>query len=291
MPRNVSRKLLLAGAKPRGQLFHALNQRAGLAPGNQPDVVVTFHDLFVMTGDYSTPEFRQRFTAQAKQAASRADLIIAVSKFTANQVRDLLNFPPARIRVVPHGVHAPKTMPPDDELRENIILHVGAIQKRKNIARLVEAFEQVTPDWRLILAGSAGFDAQAIQERIDRSFARPRITVTGYLHRHELIDLYLRSRVLAFPSLDEGFGIPALEAMAYGLAVVASDRSALPEVCGRAALLVNPLDVDSIAQGLRRVTSDDALRVQYQTMGRSRAPQFPWQRAVEETWAVYGELL
>lgn len=281
--------MLWESTRPSAGLFHALNQRVEV-PRPVP-VVATFHDLFVMSGEYSSPEFRKRFTGQARQAADRADRIIAISQFTANQVRDRLQVDPARIRVVHHGVHQPDNAPPDEALRENIILHVGAIQKRKNVLRLIEAFEQVTPDWRMILAGSAGFDSEAVMERIGRSSAQPRITVTGYIARWDLVDLYMRARILAFPSLDEGFGIPALEAMAHGVAVLASNTSALPEVCGRAALLVDPHETDAIAQGLRRLTADDTLRAEYRRRGFLRAAEFSWEQTAKKTWKVYEELL
>ena len=130
------------------------------------------------------------------------------------------------------------TLPPLP--RENVILNVGAIQKRKNIARLVAAFETVAPEWRLVLAGSDGYGAEEIRARIAASPARERIAVLGYVTPEELAGWYARASVFAFPSLDEGFGMPVLEAMAAGVPVVTSNRSALPEVAGDAALLVDP---------------------------------------------------
>ena len=121
-----------------------------------------------------------------------------------------------------------------------MILNVGAIQTRKNIARLVEAFERVDAPWKLVLAGSNGYGAAGILARIQASPARDRISVLGYVPLSELSALYRRASVFAFPSLDEGFGMPVLEAMAAGAAVLTSDRSALPEVAGDAALLVDP---------------------------------------------------
>jgi hypothetical protein len=106
--------------------------------------VATFHDLFVMTGEYSTPEFRARFAAQARDAAQRADAVIAVSEFTRSQVVSLLGVDPAKVHVVHHGVRAIRPAGAGPR-REKVILNVGAIQKRKNIARLVEAFETLAP--------------------------------------------------------------------------------------------------------------------------------------------------
>src|SRR5262249_5653336 len=143
LPRNVSRRPLY-GDWPRADVFHSLNQR--IDAGRFRHGVATFHDLFVLSGEYSTKDFRVRFAAQAREAASRAERIIAVSAFTAGQIRDLLGVSESRISVIHHGVWAVAD-PPPDSARRNFILHVGAIQSRKNIVRLVRAFATAPPDW------------------------------------------------------------------------------------------------------------------------------------------------
>src|SRR5579863_4003615 len=171
LPSNVRRRLLAEPFGPRSAaLFHGLNQR--LPRIHLRRSVVTFHDLFVMTGEYSTPEFRARFAAQARDAAARADAIIAVSAFTRGQVISLLGVDPARVSVVHHGTRR-LSFPPGVR-REQVILNVGAIQKRKNIARLVEAFETVDAGWRLVLAGASGYGSAQILARIEQSPARGR---------------------------------------------------------------------------------------------------------------------
>jgi len=286
LPSNCRRRLLLDVHPPRAALFHGLNQR--LPQGRLGRAVSTFHDLFVLTGEYSTPEFRRRFAAQARDAARRSDLIIAVSEFTAAQVRGLLGVESARIRVVPHGV---RPLPVPLCAREKIILHVGAVQARKNIVRLVEAFEGAAPGWRLVLAGGFGFGAEAIRERIEASPRRTDIRLLGYVPEQQLWRLYARASVLAFPSLDEGFGIPVLEAMAAGLPVITSNGSALAEVSGGAALLVDPTDTAALAETLRRATEDPLLRANLAGRGLARAAQFSWEKAAAQTWAVYQELI
>ena len=284
IPVNALRRPL-QGA-PRVDLFHALSQRLDRRARR---AVSTFHDLFVMTGDYSTPEFRARFAEQARQAAANSDAIIAVSEFTASQVTQLLGVDRSRIHVIPHGVHRPA---PASVPRENLILFVGVIQRRKNVARLVQAFEQVPPGWRLALAGaSQGFDAAEQLTAVENSPRRGDIEVLGHLSRAELDHLYARARIFAFPSLDEGFGIPVLEAMAHGVAVITSNCSAMPEVAGDAALLVNPQDTDDIGGALARLASDEGLRQDLAGRGRIRAGGFTWEAAVERTWAVYQKVL
>ena len=284
---NCRRRPLWETRPVAADLFHGLNQRLPQATYRRR--IATFHDLFVLTAEYSTKDFRDRFALQARQAAERSDLIIAVSHFTAGQVRDLLGIDGARIRVIPHGVRAPRAEPAPQ--REPIILNVGAIQKRKNIVRLVRAFEAMPAGWRLVLAGSLGFGADEIVHEVEASLRHTDIEIRGYLPSQELEALYARASVFAFPSLDEGFGMPVLEAMAHGIPVVTSDRSSLPEVAGDAAILVDPSDEDAIAGALSRIIEDAALYQELVTRGRARAACFSWERAIEQTCAVYRELL
>jgi len=277
---------------PIGSLFHGLNQR--LPRFHPGPAVATFHDLFVLTGEYSTPEFRARFAGQARDAAARADIVIAVSEFTRGQVISLLGVEPARVRVVHHGIRAltfPGTGLPDKTARQKVILNVGAIQKRKNIARLVEAFEAVDPAWRLVLIGSNGYGAAEIHARIAASHARERISILGYVTTEELAAWYARAMVFAFPSLDEGFGMPVLEAMTAGTPVLTSTRSALPEVAGDAALLADPEDTGALVHALQSLTRDEELRARFSQLGVERARLFTWQKAVDQTWNVYLDLL
>jgi glycosyltransferase involved in cell wall biosynthesis len=249
-----------------------------------------FHDLFVMTGEYSSPEFRVRFTDQARQAAANSDAIIAVSQSTATQVEQLLGVEPSRIHVVPHG--SPQVAVGSAARRENLVLFVGVIQKRKNVGRLVKAFERLPAGWRLALAGaSQGYGAAEELRAVEESPRRADIDMLGHLSGGQLAALYARARIFAFPSLDEGFGMPILEAMAHGVPVVTSQSSAMPEVAGDAALLVDPLNVDQLAHALTRLAGDEGLREDLIARGRARVPRFTWDSAVAQTWAVYEKIM
>jgi O-antigen biosynthesis alpha-1,2-mannosyltransferase len=286
-PANVRRRLLAGPLGPRGRgLFHGLNQRL---PATLPRrAVATFHDLFVLTGEYSTPDFRARFAAQARDAARRTDMLIAVSAFTRDQVVAILGVEPARVAVVHHGIR--QLILPQLK-RDEVILSVGAIQKRKNTARLVAAFETLPPPWRLVLAGSDGYGAPEIHGRIAASPASDRILATGYITPEELASWYARATIFAFPSLDEGFGMPVLEAMAAGLPVITSNTSALPEVAGDAAILVDPADTTALAAALEHLATDSSLRAELASRGLKRAAEFTWERAVADTWKLYATLL
>lgn len=283
LPRNAHRRLLYG--TPGGDVFHALNQRVD-HPGRR--TVTTFHDLFVMTGEYSSREFRARFTELARGAAEKSDLFIAVSQFTANQMTSLLGIDPQRIRVIPHGVDLPTA---SSEPRERMVLFVGALQKRKNIARLVKSFEQMPSGWRLVLAGAAdGYGAKEELIAVDASSRRNDIRIAGYVSAAELDSLYARASIFAFPSLDEGFGMPVLEAMARGVPVITSNRSAMPEVAGDAAVLVDPEQDEAIGAALRALAADKTRRDELTALGLLRALEFSWDRAVRSTWKVYEEL-
>ena len=288
VPENCTRGLLLDSGVRRAEIFHGLNQRLPRRTG--VPAVATFHDLFVLTSEYSTRDFRQRFAAQAREAAGRADLIIAVSEFTGRQVRELLGVAQERIRVVPHGTDLPLDVPAVQE-REKLILHVGAIQTRKNLTRLVEAFAATPEGWRLALLGGRGYGAENVEAAIATSPRRADILTPGYVSTAELHDYYRRAAVFAFPSLDEGFGIPVLEAMAWGLPVITSNASALPEAAGGAAWLIDPHQSEGLAVALRTLCADEDRRTAMATAGRARAGQAAWEQTVARTWAVYAELL
>jgi len=286
-PRGVTGRLLADSWGNRSaDLFHGLNQR--LPQKRFRRQVATFHDLFVLTGDYSTPEFKTRFALQARDAAAGADIIIAVSAFTATQIEEQLAIPASRIRVIHHGVTR-RNIP--DLPREKIVLSVGALQRRKNQAMLVRAFRALPDDWTLVLAGSQGYGAAEITEAVAASPARERIRITGFLNDEQIGEWYARARIFAFPSLDEGFGMPVLEAMDAGIPVVAANTSAIPEVCGDAADLIDPMSEEELAAALVRLASDKPHREELVTRGHRRAAKFKWEKAVSETIEVYRQLL
>jgi glycosyltransferase involved in cell wall biosynthesis len=286
VPQNVRRSWLLA-ATPRHGVFHALNQR--MPARKRCASVVTYHDLFVMTAEYSTPEFRQRFTQQATEAARLADRIICVSQFTAGQCSEVLGFPRERIDVVPHGVDLPEKIVPLEQ-RRPMVLFLGALQKRKNLLRLIEAFTALPAPWELVLAGGEGYEAEAISEAAKRSPAADRISLPGYVSDEKRRRLLAEAAIFAFPSLDEGFGIPVLEAMAAGTPVLCSNASALPEVCGDAAVLLDPMDTAAWREALLQLSENAAQRKRLVEAGRQRAAGFGWEQSARLSWQVYQRL-
>ncbi|MGH9785353.1 MAG: glycosyltransferase family 4 protein [Terriglobia bacterium] len=281
-------------------LFHGLNQRLPRLP--YPVRVVTIHDLFPLTSaEYSSPSFQQRFTQVLREAVGRADRIIAVSDATRQQLLRHTDASDSRIRIIHHGVDPipPATAAEQQAFRQSVLglrpeekffLNVGAIQVRKNVANIVLALKRL-PDYRLVLAGADGYGAEAVHSLIEREGVSGRVVRTGHASRQTLRLLYSAAAALVFPSLEEGFGMPILEAMSCGLPVVTSNCSAMPEVAGDAAVCVDPRSVSEIAAAMRRVAEDEPFAADLRRRGHARAKLFTWAKCAGQTWDVYREVL
>jgi glycosyltransferase involved in cell wall biosynthesis len=284
----------------QAELFHSLAQR--LPAFRFKKEVVTIHDIFPVTGrDYSTLEFQRKFAALLVEAAHRAARIITPSAYTAEQLVLHLGILREKIRVVPEGVEPPaRALSPEERRRERdrlvgpgetMILNVGVLQTRKNIINVLKALERLPQTYKLVLVGGNGYGSEAIHEYIRQQALGGRVALFGHVEAHLLPAFYQAADVFLFPSLEEGFGLPVLEAMANGLPVVAANTSALPEVGGEAALYVNPADPQDIADKVRRVVEDAALRGAMVEKGLKRVQEFSWRRTAERTLAVYEEVL
>jgi O-antigen biosynthesis alpha-1,2-mannosyltransferase len=284
----------------QAQLFHSLAQRP---PGFRfQREVVTVLDVFPITGeDYSTPEFRRKFSALLVEAVRRAARIIVPSQYTADQLMANVAEARGKIRVIPLGVELPGSAWSSErralERRKIVgegnamVLSVGVMQTRKNTLKALEALELMPPDYRLVLAGGTGYGGEAIPEYIRRKGLDGRVLLLGHVPAPRLQELYQTASVFLFPSREEGFGLPVLEAMAWGVPVVASRTSSLPEVGGDAALYVDPFDSADIARKTLQAVEDAPLRESLIEKGHARAEAFPWRRTAEKTLAVYEEAL
>ena len=285
---------------PRAHLFHGLNQR--LPESRFPIGIVTIHDLFPLTSpDYSTREFQRRFTKIIQKAITRADRIIAVSDATRQQLLRHTQALDGQIRVIHHGVDPPQpaSQAEQDAFRERVLglqkeekffLNVGTIQTRKNVTNIILALKRL-PGFRLVLAGGDGFGADRIHSLMEREGVAGRIFVLGHTPREALRLLYSTAAALVFPSFEEGFGFPVLEAMSYGLPVITSNCSAMPEVAGEAALYVDPRNVSEISEAMRRLAEDPTLAADLRQRGKQQAGLFSWGKCARQTWEVYQEAL
>jgi len=284
----------------RADLFHSLAQRPPAFRFKRE--IVTVFDIFPITGhDYSTADFRRKFSALLREAVDRAACVIAASRYTAGQLLAHTSLQQNKLRVIPLGVDPPALSLSADERQrararfvgegKQLILSVGVIQTRKNTLNALRALETLPEQYRLILAGGDGHGSEIVHDYIRRQGLGSRVQARGYVTPAELWVLYQSASVLLFPSLEEGFGLPVLEAMANGLPVVASRTASLPEVGGDAALYVDPHDIRDIAEKIRRAVEDSELREKLIQQGLSRAREFSWQRVAEATLQVYNEAL
>jgi glycosyltransferase involved in cell wall biosynthesis len=214
-------------------------------------------------------------------------------------VLELLGFAPEKVVVTPLGVGAqfrpaeadPAWLRSRFGIQGRFVLCVGALEPRKNLATALRAFERLAtrdPDLELVVAGPAGWRNQEFERLLGGS--RAPVRMTGLLSDQELVALYSATACFLYPSLAEGFGLPVLEALACGAPVVTSNRGALPEVSGDAALLADPDDEESVAEAVGRILSDTELAAELGRRGPSRAGGFTWERCADLTAGVYREL-
>jgi glycosyltransferase involved in cell wall biosynthesis len=268
-----------------------------VVPPTRLPTVVTVPDTSLITSPTLVLPIVRRFVPVLQRAVARGAWVHAISDHVADQIRVLLDTD--RVRTVHlaapdrHERSVERPQVPGLE-RHPYIVFIGAREPRKNLPRLVSAFGMVAgelPDVRLVLAGPSGPGSAAVDAAIDTlaRTAAGRVIVTDYLPgsvRDALVD---HAAVFAYPSLDEGFGLPLLEAMGAGVPVVAGDAGALPEVAGGAAVMVDPLDVESIAEGLRRAITDDDLRAQLVEAGHRRVEKFTWSDTAAGLIGLYRE--
>lgn len=284
----------------QADLFHSLAQRP--APFRFRHEVVTIHDVFPLSSrEYSTPDFQRKFSVLLIEAARRAARIITPSQHTANELVRHAEVDPGKIRVIPEGVDLPKqVLSPEARLSERarwvgegneLILVVGVIQTRKNTLGALRALEKLPERCHMVVAGGEGHGSEAVWDYLRKGRLGERVKVLGHVSREQLEKLYQTASMLLFPSFDEGFGLPVLEAMAHNLPVVTSQASALPEVGGDAALYVDPRDANDIAEKVAHVIDNAELRAQMIQAGLARAQTFSWRRAAERTLEVYNEVL
>ena len=231
--------------------------------------------------------------------ARRADRVIAISEAGGRDIEHHLRVPPDRIDVIPLGYGGPARArrTPERELRARlglgegpIVLNVGAKKIHKNQMRLVQALPHIreaVPDACLVLAGAPTAHELELRAEADRLGILGAVAFPGYVSDSDLEGLYAAASSFAFPSLNEGFGLPLLEAMGRELPVVTSSVSCLPEVAGNAALLVDPTSVDEIAAAISRVLLDPPLRERLVAAGCRRVQAFSWTRTAEETLATW----
>ena len=270
--------------------------------------VLSVHDLFFRQLPAShDPYGGGYFHRTYRRSLPLQDALICFSAATREDILRAYHIPPASVRVIPHGVrhdifHPATRRDEADTLHqwtqgEPYLLSVGTLGPRKNVPLLVEAYAQLRREVpqapRLLLVGHAapGPLRDALQARLRDLDVHRHVVMMGYVPDSQIPVLYRHAMAFVFPSLDEGFGLPVLEAMACGCPVITSTAGALPEVAGDAALLVPPTDREALAASLRQLVEQPTLRTRLRAAGLSRAAQFTWPTAARSTVEAYREVL
>lgn len=306
---NFRHKLLCGGLHPffsrSLNVFHGLDARLPGAWLKAP-TVATIHDVFsvLQSREFAADEFREMKTRRYRELVRRADCIICVSEAVRRDVLETLQPDPRKLRVVYEAGgegFAPRS---EEEVRavrakyglqdKPYFLFVGSLNKRKNVAALVEAFTQARArtqqDLLFALAGRSGYGGAEIQAAIARTPCQEAIRLLGYVADEDLSALYSGALGLLFATLYEGFGIPALEAFACGCPVIGSTTGSLPEIIGDAGLLADPSSVAAIAAQIEKLAGDSALRSALVAKGLRRAKDFSWDKTAAECLKIYEEL-
>jgi glycosyltransferase involved in cell wall biosynthesis len=286
-------------ARLQPELCHFTNV---VAPLNAPcPIVVTIHDAAILMNPQWQPvKSLLAVRAFLPRVARRADAIITVSHSARRDLIAHLRLPPAKVHVVyeaaaPH-YRAIENAAELDRVRRQYDLHqpfavyVGTIEPRKNLDRLVQAFARVQAidqQQQLILIGQLGWKYQAVLKQIEKLGLQDRVRRLGYVAEEDLPAIYTLANFSVYPSLYEGFGLPIIESMACGTPVITSNRSSMAELGADAALLIDPLQVDSLANAWQRLMSDESLHAELRAAGLRRAAEFSWYRAAAETVEVY----
>jgi len=260
--------------------------------------VVTIHDLVIHEEGLVDERFAREGAAKLRRTLleCRPDRIITISRFTAERLAELYPALEPVIRTVPLGVDARRFSPAAPGRRPidaPYALSVGSVEKRKNLATTIRAFELARErgtELHLVIAGGGGHGAESIDAMIAASAHRDAIHRLGFVPDQDLPDLYRGAAMFLYPSLYEGFGIPIIEGMASGVPVLTSDRGAMAEVAGSAALLADPTSPESIAVAMLRLLDDTDLRTTLREQGLRRAAGFTWARCARETVEVYREV-
>ncbi len=304
---SVIRSLALVPAALRRvgvDVFHGMDHVGVPFVGRSGRYVATVHDVIaLLLPETFTPRHRLVVRTALAMVRRRADLVIVPSRAVERDVVERLGLPADRVVVTPEGCEPRFRPTPCAEvlarygLPSRYVLAVGTLEPRKNLTTLLQAFARlrredgIDPTLRLVLVGARGWLDEPIYETVRSLGLEGTVHFAGFVDDDDLPAVYSGAALFVFASLYEGFGLPLLEAMACGVPVVTSNVSAMPEVAGDAAVLVDPRDVDDLAGAIARTLRDDALRNRLRVAGLARARQFPWEATARRTLDAYASLV
>lgn len=262
--------------------------------------IIHIHDLcFVVNPQWYSFAFRTLYNLIIPQLAKRATKVVTNSNNSKNDLLQFFGLSAEKVSLVYWAVDDVFSLPPTQEVKDNrymeedYILYVGSLEPRKNINILIEAYEKLRHEYpaiktKLILIGGESPLFASVQLKA-REF-RDDVIFKGFVTDLELGEFYRRAKLVAYPSLYEGFGLPPLEAMASGVPVVTSSTSSIPEVVGKAAFLIDPKNREQLTKAMHRVLTDRTLRESMIKAGSQRVLRFNWYRVARGVLAVYYEV-
>jgi glycosyltransferase involved in cell wall biosynthesis len=266
-------------------------------------LVVTIHDFGWRLFPRWHPADRVNyFERNFWEKISEADRIIVVSQFIRDQAVETFGLPADRIRIIYNGFDSGafrKCKPDEMEyvrqkygLPKTFLLFVGSTDPRKNLENLILAYntlsKDIQRDCKIIVVGAKGFKNNRITRLLKN--LTDKVVCLGYVSNTDLAGLYNLATLFIYPSFYEGYGMPPVEAMACGCPVITSSVSSLPEVCGDAAYYVDPYDVNSIADGIYKVITDENLRMSLSQKGLANAARFSWAKSAQEHLKLFEEI-
>jgi alpha-1,3-rhamnosyl/mannosyltransferase len=284
-------------------LFHSPNFILQPFPGPS---IATFHDLSVYRFPEYHPEARVNYMKrEIPKALEMADHFIAVSSFTAEEMRNCLDIPPEKISVVYNGVSPAYHPRPNRELVRVLtkyhvqpgeyLLSVATLEPRKNIATLIKVYEKlpdsIKKNYPLLLCGSRGWNNHGLLELIKQHAGSEWLRFPGYIPEQDLPHLFAGAAGFLYPTLYEGFGLPALEAMASGVPVMTAEQSAVSEITRDCALLINPRDPVAMGETIIRLIDDQKWREQAVRKGLAISSEMSWSNCVRKTIQVYSDVI
>jgi len=279
---------MLAGAIDIAHSAHPL-----LMPARNAAHVVTIHDLFFLSrADQTSAEIRRDYASRVRSHAARADAVITSTQYGRDQIVTRLGVDRERVYVCRPGAPTWRALGHEPNVPEDgYILCLGTLEPRKNVGVLLDAYARVLAHRptapRLVLAGRATAAAFEWLTRMREKTLAGRVSHVGYVAESKREELYRGARLLVMPSLDEGFGLPALEAMSAGVPVIVSNRGSLPEVVGDAGARVDPTDVGALADAIDRAIVDREWALQAAGAGLARARTFTWDEPARTLHRAY----
>jgi len=284
-------------------VFHGIER---LPNYKKPKKVVTIHDISVVKGEgFWTDQFREMVLSRYKKYTNGgADAIITPSEYTKSDICDYYGVDTSRVTAIHHGITDDFQILQDTQVDSRLkklginspyILNVSAIQERKNMVRLIEAFDLFlktaeNPETKLVLCGKPTYGAKRVFETIEKLNLSKKVVVLGYIETESLVALYNGAMMLCFPSLYEGFGVPIIEAFACGCPVVTSNCTSMPEIAGDAGIIVEPTSVEDIAYAMKEMAKPER-KEHFSQLALERSKLFSYETTAKKHIEVYKSLL